>query len=339
MKIRAYALQGFCLLVGMTILAGCSQEDATDAQLSESESAVLAEKYDVLKVLSDFDRTDVAISAENAQFDVVPSGDGNALKIDFSNTARYSGVHLDFPEAQDWTVYDEYHMALDVENIADESIQLFLSISSGDSELHRHVVVAKGEKTTLFAPLDGLFWNIGSGFRENPKPWNTDESMFILIYGNYFMPNDSVTRVSLNTRTNMANTSLLVDNIRLRKNPDYDETFLHDFVDEFGQNANVDFPTKMNSLEEFHEVAAKELAELEKSSALPDRSRFGGWKDGPQLEATGFFRTAKVEGKWWMVDPEGYLFFSHGLANVRLANLFTTTGMDFKDDSIRFRDS
>ena len=51
--------------------------------------------------------------------------------------------------------------------------------------------------------------------------------------------------------------------------------------------------------------------------ASADRSKFGGWKDGPRLEATGYFRTEKVNGKWALVDPEGYLYFALGLANVR----------------------
>ena len=44
--------------------------------------------------------------------------------------------------------------------------------------------------------------------------------------------------------------------------------------------------------------------------------RFGGWKDGPQLDATGWFRTAKHDGKWQLVDPDGRLFFSLGIDGV-----------------------
>lgn len=45
-------------------------------------------------------------------------------------------------------------------------------------------------------------------------------------------------------------------------------------------------------------------------------------ENGPKLEATGHFRVAKVNGKWWMVDPEGYLFWSHGVVRVT-----TSTGV------------
>ncbi|MGB0744439.1 MAG: hypothetical protein ACPGSB_07915 [Opitutales bacterium] len=36
-------------------------------------------------------------------------------------------------------------------------------------------------------------------------------------------------------------------------------------------------------------------------------SKYGGIK-GKQFSATGYFRTTKHNGRWWLVDPEGYLF-------------------------------
>ena len=46
-------------------------------------------------------------------------------------------------------------------------------------------------------------------------------------------------------------------------------------------------------------------------SANSDISKYGGFK-GTKAKATGFFHVEKIEGKWWFVDPEGYLFFSNG---------------------------
>lgn len=39
----------------------------------------------------------------------------------------------------------------------------------------------------------------------------------------------------------------------------------------------------------------------------PETSAYGGWKAWKK-EATGFFRTEKVDGRWWIIDPEGYPF-------------------------------
>lgn len=35
--------------------------------------------------------------------------------------------------------------------------------------------------------------------------------------------------------------------------------------------------------------------------------KYGGWK-AHQVQATGFFRFEKINGCWWAVDPEGYLY-------------------------------
>jgi len=44
-------------------------------------------------------------------------------------------------------------------------------------------------------------------------------------------------------------------------------------------------------------------------------SRFGGWMDRSE-KATGFFHTARVAGRWWLIDPEGHLFVSVGINSV-----------------------
>ncbi len=45
----------------------------------------------------------------------------------------------------------------------------------------------------------------------------------------------------------------------------------------------------------------------------PALSIYGGWKVNKQ-PATGFFRTAKVKDRWWIIDPEGYPFIHKGVA-------------------------
>ena len=58
--------------------------------------------------------------------------------------------------------------------------------------------------------------------------------------------------------------------------------------------------------------------------------KWGGWADGPQLEATGGFRTTKWNGKWWIVDPDGHLWWSHG--PVRVTPSCATTALDGHED-------
>ena len=98
-----------------------------------------------------------------------------------------------------------------------------------------------------------------------------------------------------------------------------DDAFLP-FVDEFGQFAHDEWPGKIHSVAELRAAEAAEETELaaHPESPIPGADRFGGWGDGPQLEATGLFRTEKRGGRWWLVDPDGHLFFSLGCNYVRL---------------------
>ena len=108
---------------------------------------------------------------------------------------------------------------------------------------------------------------------------------------------------------------LRISNLCLEESPDesrrVDPGKYLPFVDRYGQFAHADWKFKVKSDDAFAKDLAAERAQLK--SAPKQWDRFGGWKDGPQLKATGHFRTEKVDGKWWFVTPEGYLFFSVGL--------------------------
>jgi hypothetical protein len=45
-------------------------------------------------------------------------------------------------------------------------------------------------------------------------------------------------------------------------------------------------------------------------------SRYGGRLD-KRTEATGFFHTKKIDGRWWLVDPDGYPFYVAALNSIR----------------------
>ncbi len=85
------------------------------------------------------------------------------------------------------------------------------------------------------------------------------------------------------------------------------------YLDELGQVNSLDWPGKIKQTSDLKATLAKELEAAKLTANSKNRTRFGGWKDGPKREATGHFRTEKVDGRWWLVDPEGYLFFSVGV--------------------------
>jgi len=85
-------------------------------------------------------------------------------------------------------------------------------------------------------------------------------------------------------------------------------------VDPLGQLRAGDWPGKVKDAKELQADAAGDLA-LVSTVTRPGegRSRFGGMTGGPALKATGFFRTEKLDGEWWFVDPDGNLFWSLGV--------------------------
>lgn len=90
------------------------------------------------------------------------------------------------------------------------------------------------------------------------------------------------------------------------------------FIDSFGQYRHKSWPGKVQSAAALETNLQSEARQLADNSGPRGWDRFGGWAAGPKLQATGFFRVEKVRGKWWFVDPDGRLFFSHGVDCVGL---------------------
>ena len=82
-------------------------------------------------------------------------------------------------------------------------------------------------------------------------------------------------------------------------------------VDEFGQWNLGDYEGKIKSLEQLKKEWEAEDTEKVSTKAY-NYSKFGGYLN-LKVKATGFFRTEKIDGRWWFVDPEGYLFLSVGV--------------------------
>lgn len=93
-------------------------------------------------------------------------------------------------------------------------------------------------------------------------------------------------------------------------------------MDKYGQNRNSDWKFKIKSDADFASQLKSETAWLEKFSELKNRSVFGGWTGGHQFSASGHFQTVEKDGVWWLVDPEGWPFWSIGATgfNLRLGD-------------------
>lgn len=85
------------------------------------------------------------------------------------------------------------------------------------------------------------------------------------------------------------------------------------FIDAYGQYRHATWPGKIVADTDLSRAREAERVALERARPPAAWNGYGGWQDGPRLKATGRFRTEKIDGRWHLVDPDGRLFFSHGM--------------------------
>lgn len=83
-----------------------------------------------------------------------------------------------------------------------------------------------------------------------------------------------------------------------------------------GETLQIEVATKPNGKWTSYPTTTVEQLPAEiKSKVDPELSKYGGIL-GRKEKATGFFHTAKIEGRWWLVDPDGCLFIHKGVTSV-----------------------
>lgn len=243
----------------------------------------------------------------------------NAIRVRFPSAEWGTGAKWTAPGAgEDFS--GAKWLAVDVENLSKKrQARLTMHVSAGgaagdsgdhataiqrkDRSINTGVGLNPGEKATmkLLLPHPAIY-----GAPEGARgPYVIDTSRVTSIHFQMQWPfEDELPDLA----------DLRLSNLRLEGEPDAarsvpPEKYLP-FVDRYGQFAHADWRFKVKSDKELAADLAAERKSLRPAPAQWDR--FGGWKDGPRLEATGRFRTAKVAGKWWLVTPDGTLFFSVG---------------------------
>ncbi len=234
-----------------------------------------------------------------------------AIELRIDNPGSTSGVRIEpRGELKTWDMSKARVMAADVENLSKDRqmrINMFLANGrwgqDGFREVTAGIALNPGEKRTLRLQLPhSTAYDFPKGV---PGVQTLDTSKVSSIEFYMQWPFEA-------KRENLAH--CLISNLRLEGevSPATPEPFLP-FIDRYGQYVHADWPEKIRSDADLKKNLEKEAAELASSQRPEQWDRFGGWKNGPQLEATGNFRVEKYDGKWWLVDPEGRLFFSHGM--------------------------
>jgi len=87
-------------------------------------------------------------------------------------------------------------------------------------------------------------------------------------------------------------------------------------IDDIGQSTIHKWPGKTKSLSEMKANLNKHFKNTKHK--FPEQfSEMGGWKRKQVKNESGFFTVYNDKNRWWLIDPEGYLFWSAGVDCVR----------------------
>ena len=305
---RNYLLMGFSLITTVFNFS-CKQEN------NESRT-----KSDTL-VLFDFEgQQNSIIEAQDATFELIDEGSNAYVKVNSGHLIREPGIKLKTSEENPWNLEGFYQIMADVQNLGNESIQVELFVGNDPDDLIRwycsdYVDLEPGESKTITVDLAWTPYVFDppvevNGLRGVPGKIKTDVS--------------KIRELTFSTRYSNRDNVFSVDNVRAVGNLEKrDPKDFFPFIDEFGQYIHADWKNKMHSENDLKKAGERELAMLLNDPGPEGLGKYKGWKTGPKLNATGFFRTEKVDGKWWMIDPEGYLFWTAGLNCVSSSSVFT----------------
>lgn len=331
--LRPTILHFFTRSAAMLMTIGCAALMAGNAQTPASSAT--PDALETLEIpLFDFETGYIPsiFNANNASLSIQPSVDGGSeLLAELNSSDHYfTGVTIRPESPWNWQGTGTFGLAMDIGNPGSESVQLNLDIKDAAGVgFTRSVVIPASSSGSYYTELKGQDINFDTGLRDNPPSWIYDGTKFVWMWGSEDLDLGSVASIALSTISLSSDRQITLDNIRIVSEPETDPDYLTNIVDKFGQSAKADFPRKVKSETDLQDNREVEAAALSVGGKFEDRSAFGGWKDGPRRAVTGFFRTEKIEGKWALIDPEGYLFFSTGIANLRMSNTSTMTGMDF----------
>lgn len=274
-------------------------------------------------ILLDFDRAfeGGTVSANDAVVELIRRGEGFALRVRTGHSQPWPGITLKAPSRR-WDLSKWAEVALDVRNLKDHPIRVSLRVDNPGANGRRNCVtgsieLAPGGSGTLVVPLrrrlpqplaEKLF-----GMRGYPGGMVKEEGVDA----------SNVTQLILFVSHPQTDHLFEIENLRAigrYEPPKWLEMSPEEFfpmIDRYGQFIHKEWPGKIHSDEDLRRRYEKEAGDLSAHPGPEGWNRFGGWLEGPKLEETGFFRVQKYEGKWWLVDPDGRLFWSHGIDCVR----------------------
>lgn len=276
----------------------------------------------LFRFTSDFDLARVTTHDAAVQL-----ADGDGLQIDTANTSPSPGITLHAPDGQPWDLDPYQCVKLHVANLGEHPAELIFKVGDpADAmqawQMEHRVHLPPGESRTIAKDLV-------------PTPWRfTTPVEFLAMRAGPGQPRadlSSIPQLRLTLNHPAHPHKLAISHIRAT-NPVQHRSAegFFPFIDRFGQYKHDHWPGKTLSVDDLQQAAREERKQLEQHPGPAHFDAYGGWAEGPQLQATGRFRAEKRNDAWWLVDPEGRLFWSHGACCVHAAT--ANTGITDRED-------
>jgi hypothetical protein len=260
-----------------------------------------------------------ALTAQDATAELAALGAEPVLRVQFRHGQPWPAVSIAAPGGH-WDLAAFDHVLIDVRHVRGERVRFGCRLDSpkgdGDSVFTQATrELGPGESITLKLPLRRLL-----------PPALAGRLFGMRGYPGGYVERDGidpgrVVRLRLFAAEPRGDVTVEVRGIhvegRAETLPDGERLF--PLIDRFGQYRHRDWPGKTHAEADLAQRRAEEAADLDEHPGPDGWDAYGGWRDGPALDATGFFRVARHAGKWWLVDPDGRLFWSHGIDCVRPA--------------------
>lgn len=264
------------------------------------------------------------IVAQDGSFEIIKNRNNTQLKVTSGFSTKEPGVKIFNSKSNPWNLDGFYQIKADITNTNTNEIQVELFVGNDPDGLIRwycsnYIDLLPNETKTINVNLAWTPWAF------DPQPE---------VYGMRGVPGiiktdlKAINELTFNVRYAKKRNSFTVDNIRaIKKLETKKPNNFFPFIDAYGQYKHRDWLGKVNTDTDLLKAKNEEKKQLN-ATTIENRNKYGGWTKGPQLKATGFFRTKKIDGKWWMVDPMGNLFWTSG---VNCVSSDFTTGVEHRE--------
>lgn len=286
-------------------------------------TAAIAEQP-LLNISDGFDLA--TVQSQGVELSIVSAAGKAAIRMESTPDRDWPGITLRLDERlRDLSAFDA--LAVDVRNTSDREVAFAMRVDSVDGEQQTDTkteqqTLAPGEQKTIRLSLDRKLPKHLEGrligMRSNPAGLSDKDGLAV----------DSIEQIILFVFNRPYGQTVEVSNLRALGS--YEAGVWFDpnrdpfpMIDQFGQFMHDDWPGKTHSQAELAEAVERERIDLAAHPKPAQWDEFGGYAAGPQLATGQRFRVEKYRDRWWLVDPAGHLFWSHGIDCVNSNNATT----------------